>query len=1000
MNTKVKKILPFAILIIILLSIIIGILVSPKTYAATTVDGLFDYLKVYDNNTKTYIIKITKCNDIGENNIIIPSLIDECEVKIIGEDAIPWANKIKTLYIPETITLIEDGAFNRSLYMEEISVDNKNNNYCSENGILFNKNKTEIMHYPAKKEDTSYQIPSSVTIIGDSCFYACGSLTNVNIPSNVVEIKRNAFKGCYSIQEITLPQGLTTLGDGAFSGASQLKQITIPNGIKKIEQETFLECLSLENVIMHNSITSIGTAAFEYCYKLDNVQIPDSVIEIKDRAFDNCRFEEIVIPDGVKSIKNQAFRNNPNLKIAVIPSSVEEIEWLAFSAINSDFKVYLLKDSKTEEYINSGTNCFKENTLYEYLTIDHINIKVPPTNTTYYVGDNFDSDGLKISGVYKYDNDKNVEYKIDSTKYTITPNQSLTYGTKNVTINYTHNNVTKSTTQPITVKKIELENISITSEPSNKTYIEGQNFDKTGMKVIANYNNRTSKEVTNYTITDGNNLTVGKTTITVSYTENDVTKTTTQAITVVKKALTSIEITTAPAKTTYIEGQNFDATGIKVTAKYSDNSSAEITNYTITDGNDLKTDKTSVIISYTENGITKTQEQSITVNQKTLNNLRISAPPSKTTYVEGQNFDATGMKVVAIYNNESEKEITNYTITDGNDLKTDKTSVTISYTENNVTKTATQSITVSKKVLNAIAITTKPNKTEYIEEQNFDTTGMKVTATYNDGTSKEVSNYTVTDGNKLAVGKTTVTVSYTENEVTKTVDQAITVSKKTLSSIRIFTAPNKTTYIEGQNFDATGMKVTAIYNNSTNKEVTDYIITGGNNLTTDKTSVIISYTESSITKTTTQPITVTKKLEISFDGYNEVNKDENKYIDNIAPSTTMENLINNIETSGTITIYKDNKEITDKKIKISTGMKIKISLNNENHEFTIVVKGDTNGDGESDLRDLLQINKHRLNKTLLTAEYLLAGDVNKDNEVNLKDLLQINKFRLGKINTL
>ena len=919
MNTKVKKILPFAILIIILLSIIIGILVSPKTYAATTVDGLFDYLKVYDNNTKTYIIKITKCNDIGENNIIIPSLIDECEVKIIGEDAIPWANKIKTLYIPETITLIEDGAFNRSLYMEEISVDNKNNNYCSENGILFNKNKTEIMHYPAKKEDTSYQIPSSVTIIGDSCFYACGSLTNVNIPSNVVEIKRNAFKGCYSIQEITLPQGLTTLGDGAFSGASQLKQITIPNGIKKIEQETFLECLSLENVIMHNSITSIGTAAFEYCYKLDNVQIPDSVIEIKDRAFDNCRFEEIVIPDGVKSIKNQAFRNNPNLKIAVIPSSVEEIEWLAFSAINSDFKVYLLKDSKTEEYINSGTNCFKENTLYEYLTIDHINIKVPPTNTTYYVGDNFDSDGLKISGVYKYDNDKNVEYKIDSTKYTITPNQSLTYGTKNVTINYTHNNVTKSTTQPITVKKIELENISITSEPSNKTYIEGQNFDKTGMKVIANYNNRTSKEVTNYTITDGNNLTVGKTTITVSYTENDVTKTTTQAITVVKKALTSIEITTAPAKTTYIEGQNFDATGIKVTAKYSDNSSAEITNYTITDGNDLKTDKTSV---------------------------------------------------------------------------------TISYTENNVTKTATQSITVSKKVLNAIAITTKPNKTEYIEEQNFDTTGMKVTATYNDGTSKEVSNYTVTDGNKLAVGKTTVTVSYTENEVTKTVDQAITVSKKTLSSIRIFTAPNKTTYIEGQNFDATGMKVTAIYNNSTNKEVTDYIITGGNNLTTDKTSVIISYTESSITKTTTQPITVTKKLEISFDGYNEVNKDENKYIDNIAPSTTMENLINNIETSGTITIYKDNKEITDKKIKISTGMKIKISLNNENHEFTIVVKGDTNGDGESDLRDLLQINKHRLNKTLLTAEYLLAGDVNKDNEVNLKDLLQINKFRLGKINTL
>ena len=102
----------------------------------------------------------------------------------------------------------------------------------------------------------------------------------------------------------------------------------------------------------------------------------------------------------------------------------------------------------------------------------------------------------------------------------------------------------------------------------------------------------------------------------------------------------------------------------------------------------------------------------------------------------------------------------------------------------------------------------------------------------------------------------------------------------------------------------------------------------------------------------------------------------------------------------TITVYKGNEEITDKKIKTSTGMKVKISLNNENYEYTTVVKGDTNGDGESNLRDLLQVNKHRLNKSLLRAEYLLAGDVNKDNEVNLKDLLQMNKYRLGKINTL
>ena len=261
-------------------------------------------------------------------------------------------------------------------------------------------------------------------------------------------------------------------------------------------------------------------------------------------------------------------------------------------------------------------------------------------------------------------------------------------------------------------------------------------------------------------------------------------------------------------------------------------------------------------------------------------------------------------------------------------------------------------------------------------------------------------NYVVPKGN----GTQTITISDASDLAGNVMDDNKTkkfnVESIVLSNIAVTTAPEKIAYIEGENFDASGMKVTATYSNNSTKEITNYTIIGGDNLASDTTSITISYTEDEITRTTSQPITVTKKLEISFDGYNEVNKDGNKYVDNIAPNTNLEDMINNVETNGTITVYKDNKIITDNKTKMSTGMKIKISLNNEIHEFTIVVKGDTNGDGESNLKDLLQINKHRLNKTLLTAEHLLAGDVNKDNEVNLKDLLQINKFRLGKINAL
>lgn len=141
----------------------------------------------------------------------------------------------------------------------------------------------------------------------------------------------------------------------------------------------------------------------------------------------------------------------------------------------------------------------------------------------------------------------------------------------------------------------------------------------------------------------------------------------------------------------------------------------------------------------------------------------------------------------------------------------------------------------------------------------------------------------------------------------------------------------------------------------------------------------------------------TEKLEVTYNGYEEVTKNNKKYLENISPNTTVEVMTKNINTNGNVIVYKDSKEVTDKSQKVSTGMKLKISLDNTNNEYIIVVKGDTNGDGKTDLNDILLINKHRLNKVKLEGEYLQASDANKDGTVDFKDILQINKFRLGKI---
>ena len=171
---------------------------------------------------------------------------------------------------------------------------------------------------------------------------------------------------------------------------------------------------------------------------------------------------------------------------------------------------------------------------------------------------------------------------------------------------------------------------------------------------------------------------------------------------------------------------------------------------------------------------------------------------------------------------------------------------------------STNSPSATTKTLSSIAVTTAPTKTTYTAGENFDPAGMVVTATYSDGSTAAVTTYTVTDGNSLTAGKTSVTISYTEGSETKTCTQAITVkvAPKTLSSIAVTTAPTKTTYTAGEDFDPAGMVVTATYSDTTTAAVTGYTVTDGTALTAGKTSVTISYTEGGVTKTTTQAITV------------------------------------------------------------------------------------------------------------------------------------------------
>ena len=181
-------------------------------------------------------------------------------VTSIGYSA--FCSSLTSITIPDSVTSIGDGAFDGCSKLNQINVDTANTTYSSVNGVLFNKDKTELIRYPAGKTDTSYSIPNSVTSIGGSAFSGCSSLTSVTIPDSVTSIGGHAFYGCDSLTSITIPNSVTSIGDYAFRYCSNLTSITIPN-----------------------SVTSIGESAFEYCSSLTSITIPDSVTSIGDFAF-------------------------------------------------------------------------------------------------------------------------------------------------------------------------------------------------------------------------------------------------------------------------------------------------------------------------------------------------------------------------------------------------------------------------------------------------------------------------------------------------------------------------------------------------------------------------------------------------------------------------------------------------------------------------------------------------------------------------------------------
>ena len=258
-----------------------------------------------------------------------------------------------------------------------------------------------------------------------------------------------------------------------------------------------------------------------------------------------------------------------------------------------------------------------------------------------------------------------------------------------------------------------------------------------------------------------------------------------------EKTLKSISLS-GDYKTDFVINETFVYSGLIVTAYYSDSTSKEVTNYSVSSPNMSLIGTQEVIVTYIEANISRTSKYEITIkdNDIQLESISLSGTYKKEFNVN-EKFDYSGLIVTAHYSNGSAKEVTNYSVSSPNMSVKGSQSVVVTYTENSVSKTASYDINISEVVVITLtSISLSGNyQTTFEYKETFNYTGLVVTAHYSNNTSKAVSTYTVSTPNMSISGSQSVTVTYIENSITKTASYNITVKEEVIELETIYKEP-------------------------------------------------------------------------------------------------------------------------------------------------------------------------------------------------------------------
>lgn len=317
-----------------------------------------------------------------------------------------------TVSIPKTMETIPEGVFSSCNLLTKIEVVEPNSHFTSENGVLFNEDKTVLLSYPRGNTADEYVMPNTVisiapnafygssylkkitfssnlTTIGSGAFTSCSSLTEIDLPDSVTTIGSNAFSNCGSLSSVTIKAGVTEIGSNAFYGCYSLKSITVKEGNpryrddagvlydktanslelyppKKVAENytildgttiirsgAFYSASMLKNITIPDSVTTVGSGAFQGCSRLEAIAFPAGITVLPSSVLSGCSsLQSITLNEGLKTISSYAFNSCSSLSTITIPASVTSISEGIFFGCTALTDIHVIEENTA--YMDEG----------------------------------------------------------------------------------------------------------------------------------------------------------------------------------------------------------------------------------------------------------------------------------------------------------------------------------------------------------------------------------------------------------------------------------------------------------------------------------------------------------------------------------------------------------------------------------------------------------------------------------------------------------------------